>query len=275
MPKKERDTNELPSALERIDSIRRNLTDQKSIGVFLDYDGTLTPIVERPEDAVISDRMQDIVKRLAARCVVAVISGRDLKDVRDRMGLEDIYYSGSHGFEIAGPRDWYEEYPEAKAFLPVLDRTEEELHCSLDRISGLQVERKRYSIAVHYRRASEKNRRELEKRMPAFKEEYAEQLRLSSGKCVYDFQPKIDWHKGKALHRILESAFKNPGNVFSIYIGDDITDEDAFREIRDSGTGIVVRDESRSTLADYALESPDEASLFLESLTPYLGTIRL
>ena len=135
MPKKERDTNELPSALERIDSIRRNLTDQKSIGVFLDYDGTLTPIVERPEDAVISDRMQDIVKRLAARCVVAVISGRDLKDVRDRMGLEDIYYSGSHGFEIAGPRDWYEEYPEAKAFLPVLDRTEEELHCSLDRIS--------------------------------------------------------------------------------------------------------------------------------------------
>jgi trehalose 6-phosphate phosphatase len=274
MPKKERRIDELPSALKNIDCINRKLEASQSFGMFLDYDGTLTPIVERPEDAVLSDGMRYVLKTLATRCMVTIISGRGLKDVRERVGLEDIYYAGSHGFEIAGPGNWYEEYPEAKAFLPLLDQMEGELHRSLGGISGLQVERKRYSIAVHYRRASEESRWELEQKIPALKKECAGKMRLSSGKCVYEFQPDIHWHKGKALLWILESAFASPDDVFVIYIGDDITDEDAFREIRDIGTGIAVKETDRPTDAVFALANPDEVALFLETLTQSLKTAR-
>ena len=94
-------TSDLPSALEHVDEITASGT--RRLAVFLDYDGTLTPIVAHPEDAVLHDRMREIVERLARRCPVAVISGRDLADVRARVAIDDIVYAGSHGFDIAGP----------------------------------------------------------------------------------------------------------------------------------------------------------------------------
>jgi trehalose-phosphatase len=259
-------TYQLPLALERIDSIKQLLTAQEAVGVFLDYDGTLTPIVNHPEDALLSGSIRDAMKLLASRCTVAVISGRGLKDVRERVGLEEIFYAGSHGFEIAGPEGWYEECSEAVAYIPVLNRLEQNLRKALNAIKGLEVERKRFSIAVHYRRAEERDLDRIQKRVQAVQKGFEQDLRLSPGKCVYDFQPKIDWHKGKALYRVLEKTFAKTEDVFVIYLGDDITDEDAFRGIKNRGLGIVVREEIRETDADYALESPDEVGRFLEFL---------
>jgi trehalose 6-phosphate phosphatase len=267
-------TDELPSAIDRVAEIKNGAAGKSHIVVFLDYDGTLTPIVNRPEDAVLSEHMRDVVQWLARQCMVAIISGRDLKDVRTRVGIQDIFYAGSHGFEIAGPGGWHEEYRDAKAFLPILDQTEEELHQALDDIPGLYIERKRYSIAVHYRRVAEQNRPEAERRTQIVQSRHRHKLRISSGKCVDDFQPKIDWHKGRALDWVLETASLKPEKVFPLYIGDDITDEDAFRAIRDRGVGIIVREKNRPTEARYALNSPSEVGDFLESFAAALSGYR-
>jgi trehalose-phosphatase len=259
-----KNTHDLPSALDKIPAIKKPAAAKSFIGVFLDYDGTLTPIVRRPEDAVLAESMRDILRWLSERCTVAVISGRGLEDIRERVKIDNIYYAGSHGFEIAGPGGWNEEYEKAVDFLPVLDQAEGKLRDAFDGISGIQIERKRYSIAVHYRRVAAQDHDEVNRRIQTARQEHGQKLRISSGKCVYDFQPKIDWNKGKALDWVLRTAFMQPDEVFPLYIGDDITDEDAFRAIGNRGIGIVVRDEKRPTEADYALDSTDEVGRFLK-----------
>src|SRR6201993_2101251 len=137
----------IPSALDRLDEIIVPARD-KRLAVFLDYDGTLTPIVSQPEGAWLSDSMRQTLRELAARApVVAILSGRDLDDVGRRVNIDSIVYAGSHGFDIAGPRGLRRQM--ALEFLPDLDVVEKELHEALDKIPGVQVERKRFSIAAH------------------------------------------------------------------------------------------------------------------------------
>src|SRR5438552_5751775 len=140
----------IPSALEHLQEIAGR---SAWAAVFLDYDGTLTPIVSQPEDAWLSDSMQQTLQVLAARAPVAILSGRDLDDVRRRVNLDGIVYAGSHGFDIAAPRGLRKQV--ATEFLPKLDMAEKELHEALDGIPGARVERKHFSIAVHYRNVKE------------------------------------------------------------------------------------------------------------------------
>ena len=102
-PAAESDAKALPSALQRVNDIYGRLAG-RTMAVFLDYDGTLTPIVRRPEDAELSQSMRQIIGRLAEHCPVAIVSGRDLQDVRSVVGVDRLYYAGSHGFDIDGPR---------------------------------------------------------------------------------------------------------------------------------------------------------------------------
>ena len=148
----------IPSALEHLQEIAG---DSGRAAVFLDYDGTLTPIVSQPEDAWLSDSMRQTLRELAARApVVAILSGRDLDDVRRRVNIDSIVYGGSHGFDIAGPRGLRRQM--ATEFLPTLDLAEKELHEALDGISGARVERKRFSIAAHYRNVNENDLTKME-----------------------------------------------------------------------------------------------------------------
>jgi len=135
-------SDELPSALAALEDIKTRMKG-RSPAVFLDYDGTLTPIVQRPELALLSDDMRDAVRTLAQNCTVVVMSGRDLSDVRARVGLEDIVYGGSHGFEISGPRGMHIEQQQGSEFLPWLDQVELALRERLGRIAGVLVERKK------------------------------------------------------------------------------------------------------------------------------------
>ncbi len=148
-----RRTSKLPSALNRIGEIIRWLEGKKT-ALFLDYDGTLTPIVERPEQADLSPKMRAILKKLAGRCTVAIVSGRGLKDVQERVALEGLYYAGSHGFEIDGPGQERIRNEKGSEALPALNEAENELRRLLTDIQGALVERKKYSIAVHYRRVA-------------------------------------------------------------------------------------------------------------------------
>src|SRR5438034_2975825 len=236
----------IPSALEHVQEIAGG---SGRAAVFLDYDGTLTPIVSQPEDAWLSDSMRQTLRELAARApVVAILSGRDLDDVRRRVNIDAIVYAGSHGFDIAGPRGLRRQV--ATEFLPNLDTAEKELHELLDGISGARVERKRFSIAAHYRNVSENDVPKVERAVSEVAGRH-HKLRRIDGKKVCELLPAADWDKGKAVLWLLEALGLDRENSRSIYIGDDVTDEDAFRALEQCGIGIVVGEQSQPTAARY------------------------
>ena len=260
----------LPSALQHVNEIYGRLAGRR-MAVFLDYDGTLTPIVRRPEDAELSRNMRQVIRKLAANCPVAIVSGRDLPDVRERVGIDELYYAGSHGFDIAGPGIKRREHPEGSRLLPEIDRAEKALQKRLSVIDGCRVERKKFAVAVHYREVAEEDVPAVEQAVQAV---HAEQsgLRLSGGKKIFELQPDVEWHKGRAVRWLLEDALDLACSaVMPVYIGDDVTDEDAFEEIRNDGIGIWVSDaEANDSAARYQLRDTQEVRQFLLKLADKL-----
>ena len=256
----------LPSALKFIDEIIA-VAGGKRPAVFLDYDGTLTPIVSRPEDAWLSDSMQQTLRSLAARVPVAILSGRDLDDVRGRVLVDGIVYAGSHGFDIAGAGGLRREF--GAAYLPVLDTAETELREALDEISGAQLERKHFSVAAHYRNVNEKDAFRVVLAVDAVATRHRE-LRRMDGKKVYELLPDTDWNKGKAMLWLLETLGLEGSKALPIYIGDDRTDEDAFRALEQWGVGILVSEQSLPTASCYSLKNPAEVEEFLAALAAHL-----
>ena len=254
----------LPPVWDRVDEVNDRLG-ARPLSVFLDYDGTLSPIVEDYRNATIPEQTRSAVARLSERYPVAVISGRDLDDVRERVGLEDIIYAGSHGFDIAGP-DGLEERPdEAEGFLGPLQEADEALRDSLSEIRGADVERKTFSIAVHYRRVAEKD---VEKIEDIIDEIVGRQHKLSKrrGKKVFEIHPRADWDKGSAVEWLLAHTRLGENNALALYLGDDLTDEDAFGALSGTGVCFAVRGDRRTTLADYALEDTDDVRRFVDWL---------
>lgn len=259
-------TSWLPSALDRLGEVCGKLRGVKG-ALFLDYDGTLTPIVERPDQAVLSRQMRETIRGVASRKTVAVVSGRDLRDVRERVGLENVFYAGSHGFEIEGPDGHRFEHDQAADALPVLDEVEKVLEERLQPIQGAEVERKRFSIAVHYRRVAEDDVRAVGEVVTDVAEDHSS-LRLGSGKKVYELQPDVEWNKGKALWWIMDTLGLDLERDPSLYIGDDTTDEDAFAAVMNKGVGIVVhRGTPKLTFAHYLLSDTGQVQGFLEGLS--------
>jgi trehalose 6-phosphate phosphatase len=254
----------IPSALEHVHEIARS-GDRPA--VFLDYDGTLTPIVSHPEDAWLPESMRQTLRSLAARVPVAILSGRDLDDVRGRVLVDGIVYAGSHGFDIAGAGGLRREL--GATYLPVLDTAETELREALDEIPGAQLERKHFSVAAHYRNVNENDAFRVALAVDAVAARHRE-LRRMDGKKVYELLPDIDWNKGKAVLWLLETlGFEGP-NALPIYIGDDRTDEDAFRALEQCGIGILVSEQSPPTAACYSLKNPAEVEEFLAALAARL-----
>jgi trehalose-phosphatase len=255
----------LPSALEHVEEIVGS--DDRGLAIFLDYDGTLTPIVSRPEEAVLPNSTRAILRTLAAKIPVAILSGRELKDVRKRVGIDGIIYAGSHGFDIAGPSGLRRQ--EAREFLPVLDKAEKELREKLDGIAGALVERKCFSIAAHYRNVDESGFPKMERVVREIATRHRE-LRRIDGKKVYELLPNTDWDKGKAVLWLLEHLGLERPNARPIYIGDDRTDEDAFRALEQRGIGILVSEEPKPTAASYSLRNPVEVERFVRELVATL-----
>ncbi len=260
----ERSTHDLPSALERMGEIATQLKRRAPV-VFLDYDGVLTPIVRRPGDAKIGDGMRRTVHGLATLCRVAIVSGRDLQDVKKMAGIDGIAYAGSHGFDIESPGEAEVEYRGGVDALPALDAAERVLRDALAQIPGARLERKKFAVAVHFREVAQDAVGQVEKSVDQALRTVGN-LRKTGGKKIFELRPDIDWDKGRAILFLMEKLNWNTEDVLPFYIGDDLTDEDAFRALRAIGVGIVVRDEVRPTLADYALESPAEVERFLGGL---------
>lgn len=258
----------LPCALERLDEIMASLADRDA-AFFLDYDGTLTPIVARPDLAVLSEAMRDTLGRLARYAIVAVVSGRDLHDVRERVDLPGLYYAGSHGFDIAGPSGTHIENQQGVEYLPFLDRAEAMLRRRLSNVEGCLVERKRFSVAVHYRQVADGALPRVDRAVCDTATSFPE-LRRSEGKMIYELQPDIDWDKGKAVAWLMDVLQLDAHTALPLYLGDDVTDEDAFQTLATRGIGIVVAEQPSRSNARYLLHNPGEVKAFLGALASRL-----
>jgi len=206
--------------------------------LLLDYDGTLTPIRKHPKLAHLSLKQKLFLKKLARRpeVLMAVISGRKLSDIKRRVGIRNIIYVGNHGYEIfACGKHWI--HPVAKKFIPRLKKIKALLKNNL-RYRGVHIENKGLTLSVHYRLLPKKI-------LPAFNKLFARtikpwpgMIKITHGKKVLEIRPPVDWDKGKAVKWVVNKL--GLGDYWPVYIGDDKTDEDAFRVINNKGMTIHV-----------------------------------
>jgi trehalose-phosphatase len=264
--------SELPSRVALHEELRSRVGDG-GVAVFLDYDGVLTPIVEHPDLAVLAPDMRRALATLADAAPVAIVSGRDVSDVMDKVDVRGLFYAGSHGLDIRSPSGEPvadEELGRLEAYLAALDAAEGELRSQLDDVPGASVERKRFAIAVHYRQVPERHHHAVASAVERVAPLHPS-LRVAGGKMIFELRPDVDWDKGQALLWLLAELGLAGPDVLPIYVGDDVTDEDAFRVLRDRGVGIVVGREDRPTAARYALDDPDEVRVLLDELRTTLG----
>ncbi len=265
----DRRMSELPDGLQVLDL----LTD-RPLAVFFDFDGTLSEIVNDPDSARLADGAADALTSLSARCPVAILSGRDLVDVRQRVGLPGLWYAGSHGFELTGPDGEHHQNAGAAESIPVLAEAAAALADQIGDIPGVAVEHKRFGVAVHYRNAARDRVGEVAAAVRSAGQRTA--LRVTTGREVIELRPDVDWDKGKTLRWVLDYIRDDDGSssLLPVYLGDDITDEDAFDAVADDGIAILVRhsdDGDRATAARYALDDPQGVREFTERLAHRLA----
>ncbi|GAV59270.1 Trehalose_PPase domain-containing protein [Cephalotus follicularis] len=267
-----------PSALKMFEEIV-NASKGKQIVMFLDYDGTLSPIVEDPDRAFMTNEMRATVKDVARYFPTAIVTGRCRDKVYSFVKLAGLYYAGSHGMDIKGPSTIckYHKSNQAVLFQPAsefLPMIGEVYHALLEKtksISGAKVENNKFCVSVHFRCVNEKSWATLVEHVEIVLNKYPK-LKLTQGRKVLEIRPTIKWDKGKALEFLLESlGFANSNDVFPVYIGDDRTDEDAFKVLknRGQGFGILVSKIPKETNALYSLQEPSEVKVFLRRLVEW------
>ncbi|KJS01318.1 MAG: beta-phosphoglucomutase [Desulfobulbaceae bacterium BRH_c16a] len=255
---------ELLSAMSEAGNIFKRL--QKDLpALFLDYDGTLTPIVDDPAKAGLDEKTREILRKIAGHMFVAVISGRGFEDVRQMVGIDELTYAGSHGFEISGGSGYFDRDKRKQQYLSVLEKADRELRSATSEMQSIRIERKPYAVAIHYRGADERTVADVEELADTLAARFTE-LRKSSGKKIFELHPAVDWHKGKAVQAMLDLFHVDCSQITPLYIGDDTTDEDAFRSIGDRGITILVSDRPRPTSARFILRDSSEVTTFLEKL---------
>lgn len=254
----------IPNALSTYDELAGKLSGHRPL-VALDFDGTLSEIVPDPDVAVLVDGAAEELARAAAKYPVAILSGRDLADVRRRIDVPGLWYAGSHGFESLAPDGTPHQNEEAAAAVPVLARAADELREILAGVPGARVEHKRFAVAVHYRDVAADRLGEVI--ASAHRLGQRDQLKVTNGRKVVELRPRVDWDKGTTLSWIGEQI---GGDPLPVYLGDDLTDEDAFDAVRGTGIGILVQhgeDGDRPSSARFTLESPAEVVDLLRRMT--------
>jgi len=242
----------------------------KFIFLFLDYDGTLTPIAQSPDKAVISKKTMEILRRLLKNphCRIAIISGRALKDIKNKIGLEGMIYAGNHGLEIDGPKIKFKT-PISPGYMAILKKIKAVLRKKLSKIKGIIIEDKGLTLSLHYRLVDAKNVGLVK---TIFHETLAyyivsNKIKIRHGKKVLEIRPSLEWDKGKIvlwlLARLKFVLGKEP--CIPIYIGDDITDEDAFKALKNTGLTVFVGNPG-SSHAKYYLKNTQEVTEFLEQI---------
>jgi trehalose-phosphatase len=263
------------------DELGKRVSEATQILLFLDYDGTLTPIATRPEMAVLSPQTRKLLKQISHDSLfrVAIITGRSLSEIKTLVGLKDIAYAGNHGLEVECPpcphtpqgrhhKTTTFVHPIAKEFEPGLERLEQRLAEALTGVDGVLIENKGLTLSIHYRLAKQQAAAKQIRRLlfQALEcENGTNKWRVTTGKKVFELRPPVEWNKGKAIEWLLE-IYGTPGSL-PVFAGDDLTDEDGFQVLhRVGGVSIFVGQDSGSSTADYYLESPEQLRQWLEKL---------
>ncbi len=254
------------------ESFSSAVRDASHIVLLSDYDGTLTPIVGRPDEATLPPAVRENLAALAQKPAfsMGIISGRPLSEIKALVGIEGIYYAGNHGLEIEGPGLNFIN-PAAQAAQATIKNLARCFSAKLGGIEGAIVEDKGLSLSIHYRLVKESEEKVVAEIFRQITSPWLRdgEIRVTSGKKVWEIRPPIDWHKGKAVETIVKEmkTILGGGQWLTIYLGDDTTDEDAFKIIhRPQGWSIFVGEENSSSNADYFLNSTAEVTTFLSRL---------
>jgi trehalose 6-phosphate phosphatase len=237
-----------------------------------DYDGTLTPIVSRPEEAVLSDEMRDRLILVASvpKITVGVISGRELMDVEGLVAIGGLYYAGNHGLEMDGPGYSYVN-AEADKAKPIFHKLAGRLTEAFSGIEGIVLQDKELSLSVHYRLVAKGQESEVERIVRELTGPLVAEgrVRVFGGKKVWEVRPPVDWNKGSAVAVLRSEVAREyaASSVLTIFLGDDVTDEDAFKVVvPPDGWSVYVGEPAPASAAAYHLESPAEVAELLERL---------
>ena len=254
------------------------IKEAEHILLLIDYDGTLTPIVEKPELANLSPQVKKCLQELAENphITLGIISGRAMGDLRERVDINGIIYAGNHGLEIKGPDITYVN-PLAKKAEPLLHSLCQNISGKLADIKGAIIEDKGLTLSLHYRLVDEAQMGELNRIFCEITRPFAAsgRIKVGEGKKVYEVKPPVDWDKGKAINLIAQKMSlrvkrgnpKGEAEPLMIFLGDDVTDYDGFRFVDDSGgISIYVGERGTEPIAQYLLYSPKETYQFLSML---------
>jgi len=223
-----------------------------------DFDGTLAPLVAKPECAHLPTELMERLVELSKYAPVAIITGRSLGDIHARISFEADFIVGNHGIE--GLPGWelragqHEEL--CRAWMEKLTaalREQEALH------SGVWIENKRYSLSVHYRLAPD--HRHAESDLIKLIDSLKPQPRVIAGKYLFNLLPEDAMHKGSALEQLIQTT----GATSAIYVGDDITDEDVFR-LRRSDLLTVRVEAAENSNAQFFVPRRQDMSQLLDDL---------
>lgn len=232
--------------------------------IFLDYDGTLVPIRKTPKLAVVNQKTKELLGQVSKKHFIAVISGRTLPEIKKLVGIKNIIYSGNHGFEIEiKGRKIVQDVPlESKE---EIRRIKNKLIKEIKKIRGAFLEDKGLTLSIHWRLVSKKSLSKLfamirDTIRPALR---AFRIRLTKGKKVWEIRPNINWDKGRAVKYIC-SLLPVRNQLLPVYIGDDTTDEDAFKVLKN---GITIRiGKSKKSKARYYIKKQSEIKKLLNCL---------
>jgi len=245
------------------DVISKIIARSQRIYLFLDYDGTLTPIRKQPSSAVLSGSMKNLLSELNTRqnIKVIIVTGRSYKNVKKLSGLKNIPVASNHGFHINSEKiNW--RHPAIKNILPVLQDVTLLLRKSLKQFPSALIEDKGITVSVHYRNVENKFATLIKEIVIKAVKPYSGKLKITYGKKVLEIRPAVEWNKGLAVLKILKLFGLKTSNSIMFYIGDDTTDEDAFKILRNMAITIRVGNSS-VTKAKYNVKNTKEVQSIL------------
>lgn len=253
---------------QELTKVEERIRSAAGISLFLDFDGTLAALGDHPAAARLSERARQTLLRTANadRIMTTVISGRSLADLRSRTGVDGLIYAGNHGLEICG-RGLHFTEPLAVARQEKLQAISGQLIADFQGIKGVIVEFKGLTTAIHYRQAKESDVVRIEKAVRAALASVTASFHQTQGKKVFEILPRTGWHKGRAVRWI--GRHVGSGRL-PVYLGDDVSDEDAFRELLE---GVTVKVGScETTAARYHVDDPAAVEQFLTWLVSHETT---
>lgn len=225
------------------------------LGIITDVDGTLSPIVNRPEDAEVTARAKHLLTKLLPHCtIVAAISGRAAADIHGRVGVAGMVYVGNHGLErwqggsVVIP-------PDVAAHRPAVEVALAELPDLLDKYDGTMIEDKGPTLTVHYRNVAEPDRFATKMRPLVRKVTEKHGLRLYEGRMIFEIRPPLDLNKGTAMRALVEEYDLDA----AVYLGDDVTDIDAIRVARE------LREADECYAFGFGVDSDETPSAVIEA----------